>query len=208
MRTTHPVHPAHLVRPQAPEDAARADLYALLARLFYAGPDAAVLAAIAGADALIADVDAPLARAWRDFQAASRSVDARQACEEYVSLFVGVGKSPVSIYASHYLSENYKELTLVHLRDELERLGLARKAAATEPEDHLAALLDVMQHLVRRSENDALAQSAFFNSYMKPWNEAFCSAIEAAPGADYYAVVARLMKSYFTIEVDVFEWGM
>ena len=205
MRTTHPVH---LVRPQAPEDAARADLYALLARLFYAGPDVAVLAAITGADDLIANVDAPLSRAWRDFQAASRSVDVPQAGDEYVSLFVGVGKSPISIYASHYLSENYKELTLVHLRDELERLGLARKAAATEPEDHLAALLDVMQHLVRRSENDVLTQSAFFNSYLKPWHEKFCSAIEAAPAAAYYAPVSRLMKNYFAIEVEVFEWGV
>ena len=200
--------PVHFMRAQAPEDAARADLYALLARLFYVGPDAAVLAAIAGADAFIANVEAPLSRAWRDVQAASRSVNAQAACDEYVSLFVGVGKSPVSIYASHYLSENYKELTLVHLRDELERLGLARKAAATEPEDHLAALLDVMQHLVRRSENDSLAQSAFFNSYMKPWYEAFCSAIEAAPGAAYYLPVSRLMKCYFAIEVEVFEWGV
>ena len=200
--------PVRFVRAQAPEDAARADLYALLARLFYAGPDATVLAAIAGADALIAKVDAPLSRAWRDFQAASRSVDAQQACDEYVSLFVGVGKSPISIYASHYLSENYKELTLVHVRDELERLGLARKAAATEPEDHLAALLDVMQHLVRRSENELLTQSAFFNSYLKPWYERFCSATEAAPAAAYYASVTRLMKCYFAIEVEVFEWGV
>lgn len=198
--------PVHFVRPTAPEDAARADLYALLARLFYAGPDAAVLAAIVGADTLIADVDAPLSRAWREFQAVSRTVDAQQACDEYGSLFVGVGKAPVSIYASHYLSANYKELTLVHLRDELERLGLARKAEATEPEDHLAGLLDVMQHLVRRNENDALTQAAFFNSYLKPWHEAFCSAIEMAPGAPYYAPLSRLMKIYFALEVEVYEW--
>jgi len=39
----------------APEDAARADFYALLARLFAAPPDAALLAAIATAPSLRAD---------------------------------------------------------------------------------------------------------------------------------------------------------
>ena len=34
----------------APEESARAAVYALLARLFYAGPDAGLLAAIANAD--------------------------------------------------------------------------------------------------------------------------------------------------------------
>ncbi len=198
--------PVRFARPPAPEDAARADLYALLARLFYAGPDAAVLAAIATAEALVAPSETPLSMAWRALQEASRAIDALLAADEYTTLFVGVGKAPVSAYASHYLTENYKELTLVHLRDELERLGLARRADATEPEDHIAALLDVMQHLVRRSENDEPAQAAFFNSYLKPWHEKFCTSIEESDRAGYYRLVSRLMKCYFAIEVELFEW--
>ena len=49
----------------APEDAARADFYALLARLWHAGPDAGLLAAIAAADEIVAEGDqAGLADAW------------------------------------------------------------------------------------------------------------------------------------------------
>ena len=198
--------PVQFVRPPAPEDAARADLYALLARLFYAGPDAGVLCAIAAADALVAPSETPLSIAWRALQEASRAIDAQQASDEYTTLFVGVGKAPVSVYASHFLTGNYKELTLVHLRDELERLGLARRAEATEPEDHLAALLDVMHHLVRRSEDDGTVQAAFFNSYLKPWHEKFCTAVETLDGAGYYRQVSRLMKCYFAIEVELFDW--
>jgi TorA maturation chaperone TorD len=198
--------PGQLASQPTPEDAARAGLYALLARLFYAGPDQAVLDAIADADGLVADADTPLSQAWRELRAASRSANPQAAADEYISLFVGVGKSPVSVYASHYLTENYKELTLVHLRGELERLGLSRKAEATEPEDHLAALLDIMRHLVQRNDSDPSAQVAFFNSYLKPWYGRFCSAIETSGTAAYYKPLAHLMKCYFAIEVEVFEW--
>lgn len=198
--------PIDFVRTATPEDTARADMYALLARLFYAGPDAAVLAAIVAADGLVAPSEAPLALAWRDLQTASAAADPAYLTDEYTRLFVGVGKSPVSIYASHYLTDNFKELTLVHLRDELERLGLARKAIATEPEDHLAGLFDVMRFLLQRNDGDVAAQAAFFNSYLQPWIGKFCDAVIAAEGAGYYRTLSRMMKAYFTIEVEYFEW--
>ena len=125
--------PINFVRGPAPEDSARADIYALLARLLYAGPDAAVLAAIAAADHLAAQSETPFPLAWRDLQRASVVADAVAVADEYTRLFVGVGRAPVSIYASHYLTENFKELTLVHLRQELDRLGLARRARLLSP---------------------------------------------------------------------------
>jgi TorA maturation chaperone TorD len=198
--------PIDFVRATTPEDAARADMYALLARLFYAGPDAGVLGAIVAADGLVARSDAPLALAWRDLQSASAETAVQTATDEYTRLFVGVGKAPVSIYASHYLTDNFKELTLVHLREELDRLGLARKAIATEPEDHLAGLLDVMRFLLQRSDGDVAAQASFFNSYLKPWIGTFCDAVIESEAAAYYGTLCRMMKAYFTIEVEYFEW--
>ncbi len=44
------VAPARFQLPEVPEDQARAGYYALLARLFYAGPDAQLLESIAGSD--------------------------------------------------------------------------------------------------------------------------------------------------------------
>ena len=198
--------PINFVRGPAPEDSARADIYALLARLLYAGPDAAVLAAIAAADHLAAQSETPFPLAWRDLQRASVVADAVAVADEYTRLFVGVGRAPVSIYASHYLTENFKELTLVHLRQELDRLGLARKPIATEPEDHLAGLLDVMRYLLQRNDGDVAAQASFFNSYLKPWITKFCDAVVETEGAVYYRTLCRMMKAYFKIEVEYFEW--
>jgi hypothetical protein len=108
-----------------PEEAARADLYGVLARLFATGPDVAVLAAIAAAQADFG-ADSALAIAWADLQAAAREGDAAAASLEHAETFVGTGRAPVSIYASHSLSDQWKEMTVVELRDRLPLLGLAR----------------------------------------------------------------------------------
>src|SRR6185503_8302542 len=89
--------PVVLQRRVPAEEAARADFYALLARLFHDAPDAALLAALAHAPEL--EAGSPLAGEWRDLTWASRAMDADAARTEYDALFVGVGKAEVSIYA-------------------------------------------------------------------------------------------------------------
>src|SRR5512132_4010527 len=92
-----------------PEDQARADFYALLARLFGAAPDAAQLQSIAAAQPLAPtepigggdDLGAPLAGAWEELRSASGTADAEAVSDEYQTLFIGVGRSEVSLYASH-----------------------------------------------------------------------------------------------------------
>jgi TorA maturation chaperone TorD len=187
------------------EEGARADLYGLLARLFYAGPDAALHRQIADADGM-ADPESPLGRAWAAVQAATLGMSASQATMEYDDLFVGVGRAPVSIYASHYLSETWKENTLVNLRSELLRLGLARQAQAREPEDHLAGLLDVMRHLILRSGNgDVALQEGFFRSYLAPWYRTFASEVQAQPQAAFYRHLSSLLAAFLDIEVECFQ---
>lgn len=201
-----PVQPVRFVPPVAIEERARADLYALLARLFYAGPDAALLAAIVAADDLVAAGDTPLSRAWRALQQASRSADAATVCQEYDDVFVGTGRAPVSIYAAHYLSENWKEHTLVNLRGELERLGLARQPGAVEPEDHLAGLLDVMRHLILRAQDGDIAlQEGFFRSYLAGWYAKFAAAVAAEPGSVYYRYLSTVLVAFLDIEVECFQ---
>ena len=64
-----PVKFTHL--PVAQEDVARADMYALIARLLYA-PDGQLLRAVATADEIVAETaNAPLAEAWRVLAAAA-----------------------------------------------------------------------------------------------------------------------------------------
>ena len=88
-----------LHRPLPPEESGRADLYALLARLLHAGPDAGLLRTLACAPALPAEARADLRDAWQGLVLASNAMDADAGAEEYERLFVGMGNAPVSVYA-------------------------------------------------------------------------------------------------------------
>lgn len=190
------------------EDEARANFYAVLARLFYAGPDADLLAAIARADELVAEgPDDALAEAWNALIAASAAADAQAVRQEYDELFVGTGKAPVTPYASFYLVETGREKLLAALREELDAMGLARSQDANEPEDHFAGLCDVMRLLIGSGAGeDALAeQRDFFYRYLRQSYPALCAAVEACDAADYYRRVARFAKAFMDVEVDSFE---
>lgn len=190
----------------APEDQARADFYALLARLLYAGPDAALLGSLAGADEI--DVDggpAALASAWRELVAAAAAMDPEAAQLEYDTVFVGTGKAEVSPYATHYLTRTGAELILARLRGELAGLGLARSAGAHEPEDHFAALCDVMRHLiVARPDAAPQEEKRFFEAYIQPAYAPFCDAILASQNTNFYKPVARFAKAFFAVEIESF----
>src|SRR4030095_6415845 len=133
-----------------PEDQARAEFYALFARLFADAPDASLLRAIAGAPPLApaARADAAggngLASAWDDLRAASAAIAPEAVREECQALFVGVGRSEVSLYASHYVGPQSGR-PLADLRASLARLGLARRPEANEFEAHLALGLGTMR---------------------------------------------------------------
>ena len=125
-----------------PEDQARADFYALLARLFRAAPDASLLAAIAAADDLQSTPGAEhgdaLAKAWRELVAASSVMEPDAATEEYQALFIGVGASEVSLHGSAYAKAADGGPLLVQVREALRRLDLARRPESVVIEDHLA----------------------------------------------------------------------
>src|SRR3954447_23573295 len=89
-----PAAPLQFHPPTAEEDRARAGYYALLARLLYAGPDAALLEAIASSDERTGDAaGSGLASAWGALAAAARAMDAEAAQLEYDQVFVGTGKA-------------------------------------------------------------------------------------------------------------------
>ena len=186
----------------AEEDQARADLYALFARLFHSGPDAGLLAAIA-ANGGAGGGDAPFEQAWDALCAASATADAAAVAVEYDTVFIGTGKAEVTPYASHYLVESGRERVLVSLRDELAAMGLARHAAVHEPEDHFAALFDVMRHLISLPDSGDAAlqkQAAFFRRYLASGFAAFFGRIDASPNAVYYKHVSRCAMTFMEIE--------
>lgn len=195
-------------RPLPPEEAARADFYALLGRLFHSPPDHALLSSLASAPALPAEGDANLATTWQKLVDASSVMDADAAAEEYEQLFVGVGKAKVSIYAGFYTAAA-SEHPRVRLQTDMAALGLAKPDRVTEPEDHFAALFDVMRVLVAggagRSPATVDEQRRFYIAYLEPAAARFVAAVGAAPEANYYRHVAALAAAFTALESESFQ---
>ena len=197
-----------------PEDQARADFYALLARLYAAEPDAALLRSIASADELQVDAGnvegEALAEAWRRLIAASAVMDADAAATEYLDLFIGVGASDVSPHASAYEKTPGRQ-PLVEIRAALADLGLSRQPGNSLYEDHLAAVFATMRVLITGAgapgEFTFEQQRDFFAAHIDPWVVLCCDAISGRAIANYYKRVAQLTKAFMAIERDSFAIG-
>ena len=196
-----------------PEDQVRADFYALLATVFYRAPDEGLLRAMmhsAGPKAEPAGEAADeLAKTWAALAAASGVVSHDAVQEEYEAVFVGVGRPPVMLFGSFYLSGFMNEKPLAELRSDLIALGFARDPEVREPEDHLAALCDVMRALILGDVADVPAsieqQRRFFAKHMQPWVAQCCSAITQSEKTNYYRRVAAFAQAFFEIEIEAFE---
>jgi TorA maturation chaperone TorD len=190
----------------ASEDEGRLEFYALLARLFAAGPDDALLQALVHSAGSV-EGDSELARAWKDLVAAASHTSARDATLEFDATFIGVGKAPVSTYLSHYFPVARKEVVLVELRETLAQLGLARKAASAEPEDNLASVLEVMRHLVATgSDAQSLQhQLEFFSRYLQPAYRGFCDAAHKVKLSAYFKAAVRLLEAFVDSDLAQFE---
>lgn len=198
--------PISLQLPLASEDQARADIYAVLARLFAGAPDAAFLATLGAAERMAATDASPVVAAWNRLADASIAMDADAAREEYDGLFIGVGKSEVNLHASHWLAGFMMEKPLAELRTELALLGLARKGAATMVEDHAAALFEAMRLLISGSDERQPAaipvQRNFFEKQLLPWIFDCCAAIEQNSLANYYRRAAEFCSLFMAVERD------
>jgi TorA maturation chaperone TorD len=190
------------------EELARAELYGLLARLWYAAPDAELLAAFQ-----VAPTEAPAAGAfleepWRQLVGVARGLDAAAVRDEYDALFGGIGKPEVYLFGSHYLSGFLNDKPLARLRGDLARLGLAREQAVSETEDHVACLFEVMRYLIA-GEDVAVAnltqQQAFFATHVQPWMPAMCDAVAQHPKAHFYAALAALTRAFAEVEAQGFD---
>ena len=143
-----------------------------------------------------------LAEAWRGLQIAAAAAEPPAVAREYDAVFVGTGKAPVTLYLSHYLGDGAAERTLVALRDELRQLGLARTKSSHEPEDHLAALCEVMRHLIGLGAADAALQQQrqFFTRYLAPAYNSLSEQVCIFEPADFYKYVARFTRAFFAVE--------
>ncbi|HEY8357036.1 MAG TPA: molecular chaperone TorD family protein [Ramlibacter sp.] len=190
------------------EEMARAEIYGLLAQLYYAVPPPDLLASLR-----VAVTEAPAAggfleEPWRELVGAARAADDDAIAREYEALFGGVGKPEVYLFGSHYLSGFLNEKPLARLRTTLEELGLTRDETMPDTEDHIAYLCEVMRYLIA-GDDVAVAnltrQQAFFAEHVQPWVPALCDAISAHPRAGFYAVLAAFTRAFINVEAQGFD---
>jgi TorA maturation chaperone TorD len=190
------------------EELARAELYGLLARLWLAPPDAALLQQFAVAVTQAPDAGAHLEAPWQAVVAAMRATTEAEAAAEHEALFHGVGKPEVFLYGSFYLTGFLNEKPLAALRTDLQALGLTRDATRGETEDHVSYVLEVMRYLIA---GDDLAvcnleqQRRFFRAHLQPWVGDLCEAVQAHPRARTWAAVAAFTRAFAEVEAQAFD---
>ncbi|HEX4234470.1 MAG TPA: molecular chaperone TorD family protein [Caldimonas sp.] len=190
------------------EELARAEVYGLLAALFYAPPSAELYAQFQVAVTQAPVAGAFLEKAWSELVGAARRLPRDDIEREFDRLFQGVGKPEIFLYGSFYVAGKLNEKPLVALRHSLRALGIARSEAMSETEDHIAGVCEVMRYLIAGGDagtSNLAGQRRFFEAHLRPWVGAMCSAIEAQAGADFYAALARFAADFFAVEGQAFD---
>lgn len=190
------------------EETARAEVYGLLAALYYAPPSAELLAQLR-----VAVTEAPAAggfleEPWRQFVGTVRTLSDEQVANEYDALFGGVGKPEVYLFGSFYLSGFLNEKPLAALRGDLAALGLARDETMNETEDHFACVCEVMRYLIAGDDVETAnltQQQKFFSAHVQPWVPAMCEAIIAHPKARFYGALAGFTAAFVSVETQGFD---
>jgi TorA maturation chaperone TorD len=187
----------------AEEDALRAHMYRLLARVMTRPPGERELtvAADMGGD------DSDLGVAIGAFARIAGKSPAETVAREYHDLFVGVGRGELLPYASYYLTGFLHEKPLARLREDMARLGIERQETVKEPEDHIAALFEMMAGLIVGEFGEVASlddQKQFFATHVGSWAKHFFKDLEGAKASVLYAALGSVGRIFMDIEETAF----
>ena len=202
------MQPAILIPSTLDEETARAEIYGLLAALFYTAPTPALWDNLRAAVTEAPAAGALLLASWGEVVATARTMSVEEVAEEYDALFGGVGKPAVYLYGSHYLSGFLNEKPLAALRGDLAALGLDRGDEMSETEDHYAYVCEVMRYLIAGEDVEVAnltRQREFFTRHLQPWALSMCEAISAHPKARFYKSLAGFTHTFTSVESQGFD---
>lgn len=176
----------------------RAGSWALLGRLFRACPEPELMQQLVSlAQESEGGDDLSVAMSLLGLAAGNASPDAVD--DEFHALFVGLGRGELVPFGSWYLTGFLMETPLSHLRDDLRRLGYERDTGVHEPEDHIAALSEVMSLMI--ANNVALeTQLLFFTTHIAPWAKTFFDDVKNAKTSVFYRAVGSFGKAFVDFE--------
>ncbi len=185
-------------------DANRAYPYQLLSRLLASPPDDELLRLLS----TMGEEESDFGRALGEIAEKARNSELRAVIDEYNGLFIGLARGELIPFASYYLTGFLNEKPLAVLRGDLGKLGITREAGNKQPEDHIAALCEVMAAMITGRLGGAFPlteQQKFFDTHLAPWASKFFKDLEEAEGASFYRPVGKLGRIFLTIETAAFE---
>ncbi|MGI9524535.1 MAG: TorD/DmsD family molecular chaperone [Hyphomicrobiaceae bacterium] len=188
----------------AEEDRLRAQVYQLLASVLSQPPSSEYLTSVSK----LQGVDTPLGRAVSALARVAAKRDAAAASEEYHNLFIGVGRGELLPFASYYLTGFLHEKPLARLRDDMAKLGIVRRDTASEPEDHVASILEVMAGLIDgRFGSPATLdqQQEFYEAHVSSWMDIFFRDLAEASSSVLYAAVGGVGTQFLKVETAAFQ---
>ncbi|MCB1763612.1 MAG: molecular chaperone TorD family protein [Gammaproteobacteria bacterium] len=182
----------------AEENQYRAAAYGLIAGLLRTAPDDDLLQRVAQLSPKQQGGD-ELALAMQMLGLAARTSTADAVKTEFYHLFIGLGRGELMPYASWYLTGFLMEKPLSLLRSDLVRLGFERQGSVREPEDHIAALCEVMLMLITDHRGYEV-EFGFFDTHIAPWVDRFFTDLSVARSAVFYRNLGRFGAAFFELE--------
>lgn len=177
----------------------RASSYALLAALLANSPEQGLLEQLQGINAE-KDDEKNIINAWSMLKLAAERNQAETIADEYHRLFIGIGRGELVPYASWYLTGFLMEKPLAHLRQRLVGLGFEQQEDVHEPEDHVAALCEVMAQLIIDDETDFETEKEFFTDFVSNWMPRFFQDLQQSETSGFYRAVGELGQAFQDIE--------
>ena len=181
------------------EDQLRADMYSFLANLFRSEPNSELINQLK----VLESDDSPIGKSIKTLSKLASSLDLPTIRDEYVSIFVGVGRGEILTFSSYYLTGFLKDKPLAKLRQDMESIGIKLEDNVKEPEDHIASIFDMMAGLITGKFNKKFSiaeQRDFFNKHLAPWVDLLMRDIESSKIAVFYSPIGTIGKEFMEIE--------
>lgn len=185
----------------------RANYYYLLSHLLSAPPKSETIEAVA-------QLGVPESEATNRFlsslnslaQAAREEPSIESLDDEYHDLFIGVGRGELVPYGSWYITGMLMDKPLSVLRQDLQALGIERVQNSKEPEDHIAALMDIMGIVIESGDDYPFkTQQTLFTRHIKPWARRFFRDLTHARKSNFYTKVGEFGVEFIDFETEYLE---
>ena len=126
------------------EDQLRADMYSFIAKMIRTEPSEELLVSV---KKLTGD-NSSIGNAIKLISKLASTMHISEIQDEYVNLFLGVGRGELLPFASYYLTGFLNDKPLSKLRNDMNKIGIVRVKDVKEPEDHISSLFDIMSGLI------------------------------------------------------------